>query len=108
MKRFFSEFHNEEVVDFDKWQGVSLETWFDNDVVNKDVEDEEYLTDECFYNGEVRLEDYLIQNYKGKFVAIHNYRWLVYGENTYDAGETVCEVVYVTSDGEIVYNCEVS
>ena len=92
------------VVHFDKWEGVSLETWFDNDTLQKEVEDEEYLTDECFYNGEKDVTEYVCENYRGKFVCVHNYRWLSIGEDVYDAGETMAEVVYITNDGEVVYN----
>ena len=97
------EIDGENCYSFSKWEGMSICTYRDNNVNDEMIhEDEDYLKDEYIYESPAGLEKYLRENYKGNFVGVHHYRWLVWGENYYDAGETYVDNYYVTSDGEVM------
>ena len=95
--------NGEDCYSFSKWEGMSVCTYVDNDVHEEMIhEDEDYLFDEWIYNTPRGLENYLSENYKGTFVGVHHYRWLIWGENYYDAGETYVDSFYITSDGDVI------
>jgi len=88
---------------FNKFEGMSVCPHHDNNPNEEQIHDEEeYILEPEYYNGEKGLEDYLTENYKGEFCTVHYYRYLVYGENYYEAGETFTEQYYVCEDGDVL------
>jgi len=93
----------EEICSFSKWEGMSVCEHYDNDPFESQIHDEEeYILDEEYYNGDKSIIDYLSNCNKSTFYTVHNYRFLEYGENTYEAGETYTTLYYVDCDGCVV------
>ena len=93
----------EEICSFSKWEGMSVCEHYDNDPFESQIHDEEeYILDEEYYNGDKSIIDYLSNCNRSTFYTVHNYRYLMCGENTYEAGETYTTLYYVDCDGCVV------
>ena len=102
MKVYLDEF-GEKCYSFSKWEGLSICTYKNNNPHDEMIhDDEDYPTDEYIYESPKGLEKYLSETYKGAFVGVHHYRFLDWGDNHYDAGETYVDDYYITSDGEVI------
>ena len=91
------------VISFGKWEGMSYCYHEDNDPYQSQVHDEEeYILDELYYT-ELNERDYLSKyGEKSTFYTLHNYRYLMYGDDTYEAGETYTTLYYVDSEGSVI------
>ena len=93
----------ERIQSFGKWEGMSICNHVDNNPHDEQIHDEEtYILDEVYYNGDKSITDYLSTCDKSTFYTVHYYRFLEIGENTYESGETYTNLYYVDCDGSVV------
>ena len=96
------------ILSWNKWCGVSF-VEVDLETHEQNHEDEEYYNFELDNNPEDELE-YLSENYRGRLVNVHHYRWLVTNYHPehgvlwdiYESGETYVEQYYICEDGEVI------
>ena len=95
--------NGERIQSFSKWEAMSVCEHYDNDPQCDQIYDEEqYLLDEQYYNGEKDIIDYLSKCNISTFYTVHYYRFLEFGENTYESGETFTNTYYVDCEGSVI------
>ena len=96
-----------ETYTFEKGEGLSITTYYDNNPHGEENHDEEdYPVIPELFNGKMSLDDYLIENFSGNYCMVYSYRSLTFGEDDYESGGATGTLCFISSD-EVNWNPEV-